>query len=265
MSFATHAAATVTGLLDFIFPPHCPVCDTWQPPDDREPLCRACTQSLLTISGVRCRRCSAPMDSTVSSTAPCQNCVSWAAVHFTSALVLTDFVGVAGDAIHKLKFSGIKHIGPFLGRQIAASGDLAPTLASVDLLVPVPLHAARQRERGYNQAEQIAHGLAEALTIPLDAGCVRRCRPTLQQARLQASERVTNTEGAFETARPPAGSPLCIGLVDDVLTTGATLSACAAALSCATNAEIIAVALACPFRHQLTEDGRSVDLIHSPK
>ncbi len=265
MSFATHAAATVTGLLDFIFPPHCPVCDTWQPPDDREPLCRACTQSLLTISGVRCRRCSAPMDSTVPSAAPCQNCVSWAAVHFTSALVLADFVGVAGDAIHKLKFSGIKHIGPFLGRQIAASADLAPTLASLDLLVPVPLHSARQRERGYNQAEQIAHGLAEALTIPLDAGCVRRCRPTLQQARLQASERVTNTEGAFETARPPAGSPLCIGLVDDVLTTGATLSACAAALSCATNAEIIAVALACPFRHQLTEDGRSVDLIHSPK
>ncbi len=195
----------------------------------------------------------------------CRNCTNWETIHFGRALVLTDFVGVAADAIHKLKFSGIKHIGPFLGRQIAASGDLAPTLASVDLLVPVPLHAARQRERGYNQAEQIAHGLAEALTIPLDAGCVRRCRPTLQQARLQASERVANTEGAFESVRSPAGAPLCIGLVDDVLTTGATLSACAAALSCATNAEIIAVALACPFRHQLTEDDRSVDVIHSPK
>ncbi len=205
------------------------------------------------------------MDPTVSSSPPCQSCTSWDAIHFGRALVLTDFVGVAGDAIHKLKFSGIKHIGPFLGRQIAASADLAPTLASLDLLVPVPLHSARQRERGYNQAEQIAHGLADALTIPLDTGCVRRCRPTLQQARLQASERVANTEGAFESVRSPAGAPLCIGLVDDVLTTGATLSACAAALDCTTNAEIVAVALASPFRRQAIADGRSVDVIHSPK
>lgn len=183
-----------------------------------------------------------------SSGSSCPNCVSWRGIHFDRALVLADFSGVAGDAIHSLKFSGIKKIGPFLGRQMAGHPDLRAGLAALDLLIPVPLHAARQRERGYNQAKEIALGLSESLGIPLDDGCVRRCRPTRQQARLDASERAANTDGAFETMRSPLGSPARIGLVDDVLTTGATLSACASALSRATGAHVIGLAVASPFR-----------------
>lgn len=248
MSIAPHVVRFGAALLDFVYPPHCPVCDVWQPPDDREPVCRVCINSLLATISPRCDRCSAPLKAPSSLGSSCPNCVSWRGIHFDRALVLADFSGVAGDAIHSLKFSGIKKIGPFLGRQMAGHPDLRAGLAALDLRIPVPLHAARQRERGYNQAKEIALGLSESLGIPLDDGCVRRCRPTRQQARLDASERAANTDGAFETMRSPLGSPARIGLVDDVLTTGATLSACASALSRATGAHVIGLAVASPFR-----------------
>lgn len=247
MSIASHVARFGSALLDFVYPPHCPVCDVWQAPDDREPMCRVCTSSLLATIGPRCHRCSAPLDG-LSSSGSCPNCVHWRDIHFDRALVLADFSGVAGDAIHTLKFNGIKQIGSFLGRQMAAHPDLRSELEALDLLVSVPLHAARQRERGYNQAQEIARGLADCLGIPLDDGCVRRSRPTRQQARLDASERAANTDGAFAAMRPVVGSPARLGLVDDVLTTGATLSACASALTLATDAQIIGLAVASPFR-----------------
>lgn len=171
MSIAPHVVRFGAALLDFVYPPHCPVCDVWQPPDDREPVCRVCINSLLATIGPRCDRCSAPLKAPSSSGSSCPNCVSWRGIHFDRALVLADFSGVAGDAIHSLKFSGIKKIGPFLGRQMAGHPDLRAGLAALDLLIPVPLHAARQRERGHNQAKEIALGLSESLGIPLDDGC----------------------------------------------------------------------------------------------
>ncbi|MFP6588991.1 MAG: ComF family protein, partial [Candidatus Latescibacterota bacterium] len=120
--------------------------------------------------------------------------------------------------------------------------------AALDLLIPVPLHAARQREWGHNQAKEIAVGLSESLGIPLDDGCCASLPADATAARLDASERAANTGGAFETMRSPLGWSARIGLVDDVLTTGATLSACASALSRATGAHVIGLAVASPFR-----------------
>lgn len=260
MSSTTHLAhlgGRLGGaLLDFIYPPHCPGCGAWQAADDREALCRACRGQLLAPLGPRCPRCGVPGDGATipswgPSHGPCANCAHWQSMAFEAALVMADFAGAAQGAIHALKFSGIKKVGRFLGGCIAAHPELQSGLADLEELVPVPLHPARQRERGYNQAEEIARGLGHALGVPVRTDRVLRLRPTRQQARLAATERIANLAGAFAPHRggvaPGEGRP--IGLVDDVLTTGATFSACAQALDRAMpGARIRAIAVASPFR-----------------
>ena len=106
---------------------------------------------------------------------------------------------------------------------------MAGEFAPLDGLLPVPLHPARQRDRGYNKSLEIALGLAEALGLPVYACALQRCKNTRQQALLPAAERRDNLRGAFASAGavPP---DVCLGVVDDVWTTGETLQACARAL-----------------------------------
>ena len=106
----------------------------------------------------------------------------------------------------------------------------AEHLASIDYLLPVPLHPARLRERGYNQSLEIVSGLAVALGVPVYNGLLHRRKNTRHQALLSAEERGDNLRGAFfyQVGQLPVGAR--IGLIDDVLTTGATLQACAQAL-----------------------------------
>lgn len=248
MSVRAHLSTVTTALLDFVWPPRCPVCEAWQDPNDRQPLCHHCTACLVPPAGERCRRCSAPVDIARAASSSCPNCEHWPEPHFDQALVLTEYSATAHDAIHALKFSGNKQIGRFLGEQIGHC--LGADLGGIDLLVPVPLHGARQRDRGYNQAEEIARGLGKALGVPTDCSCLRRVRPTRQQAQLDSKQRVANVAGAFSMRRKLAGEHAHIGLIDDVLTTGATLSACAAALRSVTRAKITAIAVASPFSDQ---------------
>ncbi|HEV8493504.1 MAG TPA: ComF family protein, partial [Candidatus Angelobacter sp.] len=100
-----------------------------------------------------------------------------------------------------------------------------------DIVVPVPLHPAKRRERGFNQAERLAHCLGRATGIPADMRMLRRITPTPSQTRLSRTERAANVERAFAMQvghKPAAGKRIV--LVDDVLTTGATTSACARVL-----------------------------------
>ena len=133
----------------------------------------------------------------------------------------------------------------------------AADFAEIDLLVPIPLHPSRQRERGYNQSELIAAGLARRLDKPLRCDLLRRVRATAQQATLDASRRRDNLHGAFEVvAIPPSGAR--IGLVDDVVTTAATMGSCARALLDAGASGVWGVALASPFQQPGGPDGAPV-------
>ena len=137
-----------------------------------------------------------------------------------------DFDGVLRTAIHALKFQGRPSLGRELGRRMAEA--MKCQLVSLDGLVPMPLHAARLRERGYNQSMEIALGFAEVLCIPVLSGWVERKKNTQQQANLCAERRWDNMLGAFVWHRQMVPGQV-LGIVDDVVTTGATMMACMSA------------------------------------
>ncbi|MCJ7502755.1 MAG: hypothetical protein MUP80_06825, partial [Acidobacteriia bacterium] len=119
------------------------------------------------------------------------------------------------------------------------------------ILVPVPLHSSRERERGFNQAELLAQGLARGLARAreigaprLEAGCLRRTRATAPQTGLSLRARQENVRGVFSVVRPERVRERVVVLVDDVMTTGATLSACAQALKAAGARAVLALTLA---------------------
>lgn len=152
------------------------------------------------------------------------------------------FGGPLREAIHQFKYQHRRRCAAPLGELLAAQmpPDLVATNATI---VPVPLHSARQAERGFNQAEALAEEVARTLNLPLmHAGLVRQ-RATEQQAQLDARSRHANVRGAFawQRAGPP---PERLILVDDVITTGATAAACAEVLRRAGAREVYALALA---------------------
>ena len=139
------------------------------------------------------------------------------------------FDGPAQALIHALKYSGRLGVADLLVSAAEGEARLIAR-AGADALVPVPLHASRRRERGFNQAEVLARGLSGPLGVPVAPGWLRRTRPTRTQTGLGRGERVVNVRGAFAAAPPPGVGAVL--LVDDVVTTGATLSEAAAAFVC---------------------------------
>lgn len=232
-----------SALLDFVYPPVCTACGAALD-EATELLCPVCWTAIADGARSpygRCGRCGCP------ATAPgaaCINCSGWE-VAFDRAVVLGRFAGPLQEAVHALKFSGQRSLGPALGRSLARH--LGAELTAVDLLIPVPLHPARQRERGFNQSGLIAAGLGEELGRPVAADLVIRRVQTRQQARLDAAARQDNLRDAFACPAPVPGDR-CLCLVDDVLTTGATLDACARALRQAGARTVLAATLAGAYR-----------------
>jgi ComF family protein len=148
--------------------------------------------------------------------------------------------GPLRKAIHRMKYTGMRRVAVPLGDLLADHLRAAPQPA--DALMAVPLHAGRLAERGFNQSEELAARIARRTGLPLVPG-LARCRDTGHQASLGRRARRGNVEGAFVWAihAPP---PARVLIVDDVLTTGATLAACADALRAAGTREVRAVALA---------------------
>lgn len=139
-----------------------------------------------------------------------------------------ELVAPVRSLVHALKYSGIRKAAPDLVGIANAMVD-ASFLPQGAVLVPIPLHPHRQRERGYNQSELLARQWARLRDLRLESDWMRRTRETSTQTRLSASQRAANLSGAFEpTNRFQPGVPIV--LVDDVLTTGSTLSACASRL-----------------------------------
>lgn len=155
------------------------------------------------------------------------------------------FEGAARDAIHALKYEGMFGVAPALAGLMV---ERWPAWASsIDLVVPIPLHPERERERGYNQAALLAERLCEELDLPGDAAVLRRIRHTRPQVGLDREQRRENVAGAF-VAMSERVADLNILLIDDVCTTGATLSAAASTLLDCGARQVSAYCLAQPVQ-----------------
>lgn len=195
-----------------LFPHRCALCDG---PAEGMDLCAGCLADLPTV-GPSCTACAAELPAT---TGLCGRCVRHPPPMGLTLAPLRYELPVDW-LITRLKFHGTLWHGPLLARLIVRRA--APLLPPGGVVLPVPLHRRREARRGYNQALEIARPLARLLGRDLETGLLRRHRRTREQSRLSARERRRNVAGAFRLRRPPAFRHAIV--VDDVITTGATVA-----------------------------------------
>ncbi|MCS7047098.1 MAG: ComF family protein [Gemmataceae bacterium] len=230
------------GLLHLLYPPVCWVCR--QLSDDlNQGVCGACKKDLTTDPKPTCPRCASTVGPFVDLSQGCTMCRD-ADFVFDRAFRLGPYDGLLRETILRLK----RPDGAELAEVVAdlAAAHLRPRLAmeQISLVVPVPLHWRRRWQRGFNQTEGLAAALARALSCRYAPRLLRRIRDTAQQTRLTPAQRRDNVKGAFCLIEPAEATGATVLLVDDVMTTGATLNECARCLRRAKPARIIVCALA---------------------
>jgi competence protein ComFC len=219
----------VSALADLFYPQRCVGCDRRA----SDLLCRACFEALPHIGHPYCARCGMP---TAFETSVCDECKG-VDFGFESARAPLRYDGAGKEIVHTLKYRGYTRVVERLA---------APLMLGVlnredrfDAVVPVPLHRSRLRRRGFNQAELLARGVARKINAPV-SGTLQVVRKTRDQVELSATDRRANVEGAFSAKGSVRGKVL---LIDDVFTTGATMSACADTLVQAGAEEVHALSL----------------------
>lgn len=209
------ARRALTATLSAGLPNSCILCGS----DSRDVLCVPCIDDLPPLPMARCPLCAEPS----AQSERCGHCLGQSP-HFDATFALYRYDFPFDRLIHAFKYGGQLALAPWLGTALAE----AVKEADFDLIIPLPLHPRRLCERGYNQSGEVAKFLARRLGRPLDLDHCRRSRATPPQAELPLDKRLNNVRGAFECSTDFSG--LHILLVDDVMTTGATLDECARTL-----------------------------------
>ncbi|GHV43423.1 amidophosphoribosyltransferase [Bacteroidia bacterium] len=210
--------------------------------------CLVCGENLLTDEQFICTKCINDIPKTnfhLQKDNPAEKRF-WGKVNIFRATAF--FYYQKGSAfqtlIHHLKYKGDKELGEVLGRFAAADLLESADFASVDCIVPVPLHINKFRKRGYNQSEFIAQGLAAVMHKELDTQNLYRAIENPTQTKKSVYERFQNTEGIFALKNPQLFDNKHIMIVDDVMTTGSTLEGCVVAMNNVKNIKISLFTLA---------------------
>lgn len=221
----------LTNIQDWLLPRLCPACNDWAGPGRM--LCPGCERSLPRL-GNACPRCATLYDHD-NIWGQCGACQRHPPA-FVRTIALYRYAPPADHFIRALKFHRQLGLARLLGEQLAVRLRTEPQ--SPDLILPIPLHAARLRSRGFNQALEIARPVARALGIPIVMHVLRRVRATRPQSDLPFEARRKNVKDAFAVHHAAALKGRRIALVDDVMTTGNTAEAAARTLLAAGVAEV---------------------------
>src|SRR6266566_5687444 len=214
----------VEAAVSLLYPPVCTICGTSI--RAAEYLCDQCETKAVRIVAPFCQKCSEPFDGALTGVFTCANCAH-RTIYFDAAVAAYRGRGIVRQIIHEFKYGRQIHLRHLVGRWLnSALDDERLRQSHFDVIVPVPLHPARQRERGFNQASLLAELLSAETSIPVKP-LLERTRYTTTQTALDRSERMENLHNAFRLRKNADVRGLRVLLVDDVLTTGSTLNECA--------------------------------------
>ncbi len=245
-------------LASVVFPAPCRICARILDTGIRIPFCQACASALeQALPEPLCGRCGRPIVSQAVAegiSSPLCHLCRRGVYDFDLARSFGAYTLSMTRAILMLKYSEITPLGGWFARHLARVVQREPEAFLADVVVPVPLHPSRLRERGYNQAELIARPLARILGIPFHSYLLVRTRPRPDKLRLTRRERWETVRGAYATNEGAQVDKLRVILVDDVFTTGATLDACSRALRGGGAVQVVGLTVARALPSSLAAD-----------
>lgn len=217
------------GLLHLLYPVRCPICDGLvhvAPWEDRYPICEACKKRVEYVREPSCKRCGKPItDERGEFCGDCQH----KSHAFAQGKALLVYRGDAKQSIYRLKYSNRREYGLSFGQELARAYGGWIQGRGIDMVIPIPLHKRKLRERGYNQAGIIARELGRVLGLPVREDVLVRSIYTRPQKELNDKERKNNLRKAFQVTKSIVDSKRIL-LVDDIYTTGSTMDGASEAL-----------------------------------
>src|SRR4030095_10426407 len=224
---ALHKSELFEAAVSLLYPARCTICG--KTVRAGEYLCNGCEAKIVPIVPPFCQTCSEPFGGSINTAFACANCAH-RTIYFDAAVAAYRGRGIVRDVIHEFKYNRQIHLRHLVARWLrAALDDERLRDHQFDVIVSVPLHSARQRDRGFNKASLLAELLSAHTSIP-SKPLLKRIRYTTTQTALDRSERMENLHNAFRLRKNADVRGLRVLLIDDVLTTGATLSDCARVL-----------------------------------
>jgi ComF family protein len=215
-------------LFQFFLPPQCPCCEKFLEKGEQG-FCSNCLSKIRWIEPPFCSICGIPFISQEVENHPCGTCATHRK-YFTMARAWGAYEGSLQEAIHRWKYEGKTHLTPFFAEWMAEKLNCYWGHDPLDLLIPVPLHAQRLRERGFNQVLLLVKELSRRTGIPYQKTILRKKKATLPQVNLSGTEREKGLKGAFQVTGKKELEGKSVLLVDDVYTTGATVNECSKVL-----------------------------------
>ena len=226
--FASLSLSATAAIVDLVFPPSCLACRKAVAAHDA--LCPACWSALRFIERPFCERLGTPFAADLGDGLVSPEAIADPSVYGRARAVARYDDGPARRLVHRLKYGDRLELATAMGRWMARAGE--DLLVEADLLVPVPLHPFKLAMRGFNQSALLAKAMSQASGVPVDVDALARVKATPPQVGLTRSQRALNVQGAFRVVEALAIS-ICgrsVVLVDDVLTSGATINAASRAL-----------------------------------